>query len=99
MPGFGANAVQLMLWRGKSASCMAPMAYVKSTVVASIAFLEGAMAGGFADPDKVWRVLGDRLQIVRRRDEKIRELLCAKFLSTRRYRTTSVKQLSQHPHP
>jgi len=75
----GATPFQLLMRGGRAASCMALLASAESDPAMSVAFMRQAMAGGYADFDKVDRVLRDRLQILKQREAKKREQLRTEF--------------------
>jgi ankyrin repeat protein len=75
----GATPFQLLMRRGRAASCMALLASADSDPTMSVAFMGQAMAGVYADFDKVHRVLQDRLQILKQREAKKREQLRTEF--------------------
>ncbi|KAH6974500.1 hypothetical protein BKA56DRAFT_734054 [Ilyonectria sp. MPI-CAGE-AT-0026] len=74
-----ASPVQLVRQGSKSASSMALLEFVVSSPAMMVVLLRQAMTDPVVEFSRVGRLLGDRLQILRQRDAKMREQLQAEF--------------------
>jgi ankyrin repeat protein len=82
-----ATLLQLLMRKSKTASCEAFLAVAQSGTVLSLDLMRQAIAGGYADFDKVHRALQDRLQTLKQRESEKREQLRAECNARYKVRT------------